>query len=37
MENFEDSYAVDPRPEQLDVTLKLLASYENWEKIQRSK
>jgi len=30
MERFVDHYAVDPRPEQLDVRLKLI--NENWEK-----
>jgi len=30
MERFVDSYAVDPRPERLDVRLKLI--NENWEK-----
>jgi len=30
MERFVDNYAVDPRPEQLDLRLKLI--NENWEK-----
>jgi len=30
MERFVDNYAIDPRPEQLDVRLKLI--NENWEK-----
>jgi hypothetical protein len=30
MERFADNYAVDPKPEQLEVRLKLI--IENWEK-----
>jgi hypothetical protein len=30
MERFVDNYAADPKPEQLDVRLKLI--NENWEK-----
>jgi len=33
MENFVDNSAVDQRPEQLDVSLKLING--NWEKIQQ--
>jgi len=35
MERFVDNYAADPRPEQLDVKLKLI--NENWEKYNNVK